>query len=214
MKVYYFTSSKYGLQNIERSRLKVSDFKNVNDPFELLAVELSDKSLRAKMKSFRNSLTDKHGLLCFSESRDNPVQWGHYGDNHRGLCLGFEVRDSTLRKVDYVTNRIKVDDIKKPKSLEKVLTTKFKHWIYEEEQRKIIDLSDRAKQDELYFEPFSDDLTLKEVYIGCQSKTTHTDVIKSVQKSLSCKNIKIYYTRPAFKEFRIVLDKSKKEYSA
>jgi hypothetical protein len=30
---------------------------------------------------------------CFSEQPDEHLLWSHYGDNHRGICLAFEVAD-------------------------------------------------------------------------------------------------------------------------
>jgi hypothetical protein len=40
-------------------------------------------------------------MLCFSRDWHNPVQWSHYADKHRGICLGFDVPDSLLVPVQY-----------------------------------------------------------------------------------------------------------------
>lgn len=29
------------------------------------------------------------GVCCFSESFNNPLLWGHYGDKHKGVCIGY-----------------------------------------------------------------------------------------------------------------------------
>jgi hypothetical protein len=81
------------------------------------------------------------GLLCFSANWNNPVQWSHYADHHRGLCLGFEVT-AQAHKVAYVSERL----LARPKALKsegspaeahvtEILTTKFEHWSYEGEYR-------------------------------------------------------------------------------
>lgn len=31
----------------------------------------------------------KYGICCFSESYLDPLLWSHYGDQHRGLCIGY-----------------------------------------------------------------------------------------------------------------------------
>jgi len=107
MRVYYFTSAKYGLQNLERRRLKISDFSNVNDPFELLGIEMRDKEVRKAVNFEKSKISKKNGLLCFSEDKYNPVQWAHYAKNHKGVCLGFDIPDKRLRKVRYVSERLR-----------------------------------------------------------------------------------------------------------
>ena len=77
MRVYYLTSSEYALNNIALRRIKVARFADLNDPFELLATEMSDKDFRVAMKSWKNDFHKTKGLLCFSEDWKNPVLWSH-----------------------------------------------------------------------------------------------------------------------------------------
>lgn len=35
------------------------------------------------------------GIFSLSEIPDNPLMWAHYADDHKGLCLGFEVVDGS-----------------------------------------------------------------------------------------------------------------------
>jgi len=141
MILYYFTSTIYGIENLKRRRLKISDFSNVNDPFELLGIELRDKEVRKAVNFEKSKISKKNGLLCFSEDKYNPVQWAHYADNHKGVCLGFEIPEKKLRKVKYVSERLARDTLDQPDCNEKLLTTKFSHWSYEQERRLIIQLN-------------------------------------------------------------------------
>jgi len=75
MRVFYFTSAKWGLESIKKARLKVSDFSNVNDPFELLGIEMRDKNVRRAMKFEKSKISKNSGLVCFSENKYDPVQW-------------------------------------------------------------------------------------------------------------------------------------------
>jgi Protein of unknown function (DUF2971) len=46
----------------------------------------------------------RYRLYCLSTKPDHPLMWGHYADNHCGVCLGFDVRTSDFCQaiqVDY-----------------------------------------------------------------------------------------------------------------
>lgn len=209
MRFYYFTSAKHGVDNLKQRRLKISDFSNVNDPFELLGIELRDKVVRNTVNFQKSQISKKSGLLCFSEDKYNPVQWAHYAENHKGVCLGFEIPDKLLRKVRYVSERLARETLEEPGYNEKLLTTKFSHWSYEQERRMILQLSSYSQDDKgLRFKSFDDDMVLKEVYIGCKSVLTFGD-IKSAYSS-GDKSVIVKITRPSFRDFRIVWDQSKK----
>ena len=209
MIVYYFTSAKYGIENLKNRRLKVSDFSNVNDPFELLGIELRDKVVRKAVNFEKSQISKRYGLLCFSVDKYNPVQWAHYAEKHKGVCLGFDIPEKKLKKVKYVAERLARETLDQPDCNEKLLTTKFNHWSYEQERRLIIDLnSNQINGGGLRFESFSDEMVLKEVYIGCKSALTFAD-ISSAYKSGN-KSVITKVTRPSFRDFRIVWDRSKK----
>jgi hypothetical protein len=208
MRVYYFTKSEHGLENIKLSRLKISTFNNLNDPFELLGVELSDRSVRKAMQFEKDQFSSSHGLICFSEDWQDPVQWAHYAENHKGICLGFDIDNRLLKKVSYVKYRLKYALIKSSDKINKLLTTKFYHWNYEKEHRIIIPIKNLTSENGLYFESFSNKVKLKEVIIGCQSKLTQSDVLKEFK--MKPDSVRIINTRSAFRQFKIVWDRSKK----
>ena len=206
---YYFTSAEYGIDNLKNRRLKISDFSNVNDPFELLGIELRDKDVRQAVKFEKSKISSESGLLCFSEDKYNPVQWAHYAENHKGVCLGFDVPEKLLRKVKYVSARLAKDTLNQSDCNEKLLTTKFNHWSYEQERRLIVELSKYSKDRKgLRFKEFGSDMLLKEVYIGCRSDLSFGDIVSSYKGGE--KGVIIKKTRPSFRDFRIVWDQSKK----
>ena len=209
MRVYYFTSAKYAVENLKLRRLKVSDFSNVNDPFELLGIEMRDREVREAVNFEKSKISKNYGLLCFSVDKYNPVQWAHYADNHKGVCLGFDIPEMSLRKVKYVSERLARDTLKKSDYSEKLLTTKFNHWSYEQERRLIIKLDRHSlKINRLQFEGFANDMALKEVYIGCRASLQFSDITSSYQSG--DKSVIVKITRPSFRDFRIVWDQSKK----
>ena len=48
------------------------------------------------------------GLLCLSSKFDSPLMWSHYADQHRGVCIEYDVskvKQGSLHKVFYDTAR-------------------------------------------------------------------------------------------------------------
>ena len=212
MQVYYFTSSNYGLDNIENQHLKIAEFQNLNDPFELLGVEMSDKDVRKAIEFEKSIIAKNKGLICFSENKYDPVQWAHYADNHKGVCLGFDIPENKLNKVKYVSSRLAKSTLDDPEKMKTLLTTKFKHWEYEKEYRLVIDISNRSRNNGLFFEKFKSEICLKEIYIGCRSELTFENIKKRFESE--SKDVVIKYTRPAFKDFRIVWDQKRRSIRA
>jgi hypothetical protein len=99
MRAYKFLSCKFGLKTIRERRLKISEIRSLNDPFDLLPIDLSDPALREAVLDTRSEIGTNGGLLCFSRQWHNPVLWAHYADSHQGLCLGFDVPDDGPRAV-------------------------------------------------------------------------------------------------------------------
>jgi len=99
MRVYHFINRKYGLQALRRKRLKVSLIDQLNDPFELLGIASHNPDERQAFADVKTGLARYSGILCFSSKWSNPVQWSHYGDRHKGLCLVFTHSLATERNL-------------------------------------------------------------------------------------------------------------------
>ena len=54
MRVYKFLSAKFALENIEKRRLKTSEFTDMNDPYELSGGDLGFPIVWAKFTLLRN----------------------------------------------------------------------------------------------------------------------------------------------------------------
>src|SRR6266699_7273356 len=119
MRVYHFLSEQYGREDLLKRRLKIATLSDLNDPFELLAVSLSDAAVRRAFRKMKEELSRERGLLCFSRDWRNPVQWSHYAHGHRGLCFGFDVPDEAVGPVTYSEKRIaaKIDQLTAPRLL-------------------------------------------------------------------------------------------------
>lgn len=200
MRVYHFIKAHYGLENIEKRRLKISRIMELNDPFEFLGVDLSDRQFRKSMKSTKATVSKSKGILCFSESWRNPVLWGNYADKHKGICLGFEVPSDVLGKVEYRESRLPIPDVLDEKFLKSLLFIKYKHWNYEQEYRAYIQLGKDIEG--VYYAEFSDRLKLKQIIVGDQSSVTRAEV--SVALGDLGSEVEVFKARAGFTKFEVV----------
>lgn len=204
MLVYHFLNAKYGLEDIERRRLKISRLMELNDPFEFLGADLSDREFRRALRKTKANISKSKGLLCFSGSWKNPVLWGHYADKHRGLCLGFEVPDSILGKVEYQDSRLPVPRRFDEAFMRKLLFTKFKHWEYEQEYRVYTQLEEHVEG--IYYSEFSEQLKLKKVIVGDQSDVTRAYVADAL--GVLANSVEAFKARAGFTKFEVVRQKN------
>ena len=180
MRVYHFTKAHFGLEALRRRRLKVARIAELNDPFEFLQVASRSPRTRGQYQSLKRGLSEFMGLLCFSETWSDPVQWSHYAESHRGVCLGFDVsKTAELRKVRYVNERIapnlgamKIMGEPAIAHMLDLLTLKFEHWCYEREHRLFVHLEEKDDETGLHFFDFGDGgpLTLRTVIVSTQSE--------------------------------------------
>lgn len=215
MRLFHFVSAKYGVTDIENRRLKIATFSNLNDPFELHGFAIPQKKDRLKYEGWVHHMSETYGLLCFSESWKNPVQWSHYADNHRGLCLEFEIPDRFPQKVSCVSERRRLDlqkdyaaGLLNTDFIIEALSSKYLHWQYEQEWRLFLGIQDRESIDGLYFESFGTDMALKKVFIGAMSDLSSVE-IKAALGSLS-KTVQIITTRLSFHNYEICIQKELK----
>lgn len=214
-RVYHFCNESHGLQNIEKARLKVATIMDLNDPFEVLAYSSPDPDIRRHIGQFKKSAARKFGFICFSTSFKSPVQWGHYANKHRGICLGFDISSCELHDIQYRSGRIVFDftkyvDMTKAERISmmrKLLAIKHSQWRYEKESRLILDLDDcTPQQDGLYFKDFKSFGKLKQVIVGCNSEITRADIATKID--LQSEHIECFKVRAAFNTYNIVKNRN------
>jgi hypothetical protein len=206
VRVYHFLNEQYGLEAIANKVLKVSRLKALNDPFEYYHIDTDNYGTRSVLKGRLNRTNRELGIICFSQNYTSPVQWAHYGDSHRGICLGFDVPDEDLFEIEYVKHRTAGGEFKNSLDLKGrdyikyMLSRKHEHWKYEQEVRMIIPFSEKVMDDRLIFTPFSDKFTLRQIFLG-------------VRCSTSIKNIKSYLGKERDKLQIYKMEMSRTEYA-
>ena len=154
----------------------------------------------------------ERGVCCFSSSYKNPLLWSHYGDQHKGICVGYGVeRDPApeLNKVVYGGDRaiqtstlmaaFLEKDVEAKNDLDRaVFLRKARGWDYEREWRLI---GNQGVQDS--------PLLLKEVVFGlrCTNAIKHTVVTVLSGRDNDVKFFEIHSVRGSYALRRGRLDR-------
>ena len=212
MRAYYLTGASFALSNLAMRRVKIARFADLNDPFELLAVDLKNKDHRWAFQATKEQLNEDKGLICLSKTWGNPLLWGHYAEKHTGIALGFDVPGSHLAPVIYARKPVKIP-IDKGTNLPRLsealmnqlLRTKFADWKYEKEVRLFVQLDHTTRESGLYFYDFSNDFTLKEVILGPRCELPISAVREFV--NTVSPSVTVVKARIAFNSFRVIKNK-------
>lgn len=216
MRVYHFLKANHGVDDIRNRYLKIARLANLNDPFEFMSFSMRKREDRLTFDHWRNGMDKDHGLLCFSERSDNPVQWSHYGANHTGVCLGFDIPDEMLLKVRYRSKRGNVDiqavvntgGPAEERMMLDALSTKYIHWRYEHEQRMFVSLDhNTVTAAGLYFADFGPNLVLRQVIVGAKSDLTRAEVAEALG---DLADVETFKARLAYQTFRVVKNQNPK----
>jgi hypothetical protein len=201
MLAYHFINAEYGLEALNRHRLKIARIVELNDPFEFLGADLSDPEFRKALEETKVEISDTTGIVCFCRTWKHPILWAHYADRHKGICLGFEVSNAYLGKVNYIDCRFPKPNVHDKEFMKKLLFTKFRHWEYEQEYRLYIELDKNEQVNGLYYINFSAELSLRCVIVGYQSEITGTQISQALGNQ--GENIEIFKATPEFNTFQL-----------
>jgi hypothetical protein len=203
MRAYKFLSQKHGLKSLRKKRLKISEINDLNDPFELIPYDLSDRHFRKALLRTRDQIAANRGMLCFCATWHDPVVWAHYSNRHSGLCLGFQIPNQKCRMVEYVEKRLPPPERLTLAISEKTLFTKYINWKYEQEIRMWAALNE--KEEGIYFSDFGSELKLLKVIAGAKCSLSQRQIIRALGPL--AENVTVIKARAAFKEFQIVEDR-------
>ena len=183
MRVYKFLDKQFGLMALRDRRLKIGRLAEWNDPFELLPFASTGRVPRLSVTTTLGELDARFGWICFSRTWSNPIIWAHYADQHRGLCLGFDVPDAYCKPIRYVEHREPFPNFdampeqEKLEAMERMLFTKFSQWAYEDESRVPVLLDQKTKTPAgFFFKDFDGDLKLAEVIVGTRGATCRREL--------------------------------------
>lgn len=193
MKIYkYHTININLLHSLRKGTNWYSKLHLLNDPFECFLMD------NTKTDVFKNWIPTL-SVCCFSKNNNNILMWSHYANDHKGVCLEFDVPDDDkdlkkdLIEVVYNNELTVIDNIKRDEKGHvkirmdtdgKFLKTKFKHWEYEEELRKYIKCKEENKsgKEEYYIG------NLTAIYFGKNTSNDDIGLVKHNSKHINSLN--------------------------
>src|SRR5687768_7590717 len=107
IRLFRFLSATSALKTIERKALRVGRVAEFNDPFEWKLgfanyVPEGEIVARGVQEHLLRHMNSQFGVICFSDTAEDPVLWSHYADHHRGIVLMVEHWiNAALHKVAY-----------------------------------------------------------------------------------------------------------------
>jgi len=136
----------------------------------------------------REKTMNSHGIFSLSQESTNILMWSHYGEQHKGLVLKFDI----LADTEFFRAPIKVNYVEKYdelnyysnedmlKSLNYNLSTKSTFWSYEKEYRILKNKNGLHKVNKQ---------SLCEVIFGCNTSPIKLKEVKSLIKKSGYENV-------------------------
>ncbi|WP_461343169.1 DUF2971 domain-containing protein [Brevundimonas sp. GN22] len=146
------------------------------------------------------------GIFCLAKRPNCPLMWSHYGDQHKGICIGYSVPNESLNdihKVNYGGSRIvkassilrmlENNDTARLEVDRDVLLKKAKPWNYEKEWRLLGEMGSQPSP-----------LELEEIVFGMRCPPS---VIFTVVKALTDRERNVRFYQIQGQHGRFLLDK-------
>jgi hypothetical protein len=177
MKLFKYCDIDTATAILKDYRIRLNSASNFNDPYDSLGYKeiggivasreifnevysqlpaniagsyyLSDDELNQAYSNVKYISSSFLNLItCFSSCNDSILMWSHYAVKHCGVCLAFEIDESTktnVRAIDYIDSNTLINNIRYPDAL----FIKHKDWAYEKEWRFIANQGMGATKEEL-----------------------------------------------------------------
>jgi hypothetical protein len=157
--------------------------------------------LKPIVEKAKQTVMDKAGVLSLSRKVDDILMWSHYASNHAGLALEFDVRLDPhcfdgLVNMNYVDTYAPTNYFaEQQSSMVRVITTKSKHWAYEEEVR----IMKHDKNGLVAFRPES----LRRIFFGCKADPAFIDRIRNICKAPHLAHVRFVKMEKAYGAFAV-----------
>lgn len=100
IRLYHYTKAETLGYILQGHRLKLTHVGYANDPIEFLPDFTSLERITNPIDSLKDLDTERWRqeikddpalMLCLSQTITSPSMWGLYADNHKGVCLAFDI---------------------------------------------------------------------------------------------------------------------------
>ncbi|WP_379953215.1 DUF2971 domain-containing protein [Dokdonia sp. R78006] len=168
------------------SKLTKSDIEKISNNFKK-RFKNPEEVQQNHQNHFFKQINDCYGIFSLSKKWNSLLMWSHYGNNHKGFCIGF--REDLMRKsslfgagfeVNYTTKFPERNPLKRIEPIQDSflqLGHKASEWKYEEEFRLInLKLEGLTKKDRIIKYP---DEFISEVILGIEiSENDKAEILK------------------------------------
>jgi hypothetical protein len=214
VRAFRFLKTCHALGVLRSQEIKVSRFEDLNDPFELHGMHLGNREHRAKFGEWKDWVSQRQAILCFSRRWRNPLLWSHYGDRHRGVALEFKIDPDLVQQIRYSPYRLHINIERalergsfSKADAEMASLTKSAHWKYWEEVRVLFDMSKCRHRDGMLFEPLTPQIRIVGMILGPLCALSEADIQQALPTG---KILTLTWSRLAFTSFNVVRQKLKK----
>lgn len=99
MILYKYYGYKAGLDALKSQQVGFREPRYFNDPFELSYHEAThtNRFLLSQVNKIKNSVA----ILSLTRTPYNPLMWAHYGEEHRGFVIGYDVSGDFFQSCEY-----------------------------------------------------------------------------------------------------------------
>ncbi|RQU90473.1 DUF2971 domain-containing protein [Burkholderia cenocepacia] len=189
MKLYrYRQINTNTFSEIAERKAWFSKYSELNDPFEGRYInKSSDISL--------DVLIEKIRVCCFSKRNDNLLLWAHYAENHRGICLEYDIPDEIFKTqflpISYSESQPIIEQINRypagdpnagrllMEMKDAVFLTKSEDWKYEEEWRMLRITENLSGKGEKHTIPGN----LSAIYFGLHTSEAARNIVTKLATS-------------------------------
>lgn len=213
----------YILEELNDETIDVNQFEKIGK----LLLRLQSHE---EIDNIRNAIIDGIYVICLSGRKDINSLWAHYADNHKGICIEYDLINTKTElfknlcfPIEYIGEFDSTYDVKslfETNSMDlniklKPLLIKAGDWGYEEEWRIIFDdsiISDYNVDFEPY-EPYVKFLRPQAVYMGIAISNKDEKTIKNICKLKKIPLFKAVKSKEKYKfDFKeVILDVDEEE---
>lgn len=163
----YFRGINRDFDTIKVPELWLCNAYRLNDPFDCAFVKGHkeiDEYIRNRADSI--NMQNKTFISCFSEKSDSMIMWGTYANCHRGICVGYSLKE-LVEKFNClpVVYEETLPQYTNDTSVLINTLTKYIDWKYEHEWR-IVEINDKQRNEVGYKIKF---VKPKEIILGLKS---------------------------------------------
>jgi hypothetical protein len=171
------------------------------------------------MNDFYKAVSQSMGILSLTSKNNNLLMWAHYANSHKGFVIEFDpineffnqVNDSKefygrLKEVKYTNTRPNIEYFNSvgERYFFDTFLTKSEDWIYEEEYRMLMPLTEATQtiEDKIFLYKFPKQ-AISSIYLGANMTDENKNKIKELVNIPENKHIKIFQARVAEKTFEL-----------